>query len=293
MKMVSFAIIMKKALAQNPNLLRTLLGLSFTLVFLLAYAVYGATISPSYYLYQTDSNVETYEGNANQTYYNQEFNQTTWTWYIPANPMNLTWVNVSAEGLSSSATLRVLNSAGTYSHPSLGINVHLSGNPSEDFVCSIECSKSTVHEKQLEEGDSLFIATLTDPDPARRSNGTVHASSIEDAELKARALITYTHSPSIYTIEVIEFGNRSTQPTISITTVNEEFGTIALFHIDAATEFLWALAAVIGCFAMILVPSFTVYIAARSKEKRNEEKVRLSQVKVSESVSASNHEEEE
>jgi hypothetical protein len=36
-----------------------------------------------------------------------------------------------------------------------------------------------------------------------------------------------------------------------------------------------------------------VYIAARSKEKRNEEKVRLSQVKVSESVSASNHEEEE
>ena len=33
---------MQKALAQNPNLLRTLLGLSFTLIFLLGYAVYGA-----------------------------------------------------------------------------------------------------------------------------------------------------------------------------------------------------------------------------------------------------------
>ena len=46
---------MQKALAQNPNLLRTLLGLSFTLIFILAYAVYGATVSPSYYLYQTES----------------------------------------------------------------------------------------------------------------------------------------------------------------------------------------------------------------------------------------------
>ena len=46
---------MKKALAQNPNLLRTLIGLSLTLIVLLSYAVYGATISPSYYIYETDA----------------------------------------------------------------------------------------------------------------------------------------------------------------------------------------------------------------------------------------------
>ena len=46
--------LMRKALAQNPNLLRTLLGLSFTLIFMLSYAVYGATVSPSYYLYETE-----------------------------------------------------------------------------------------------------------------------------------------------------------------------------------------------------------------------------------------------
>ena len=42
---------MKKALAQNPNLLRTLIGLSVTLIFMLSYAVYGATVSPSVYIY--------------------------------------------------------------------------------------------------------------------------------------------------------------------------------------------------------------------------------------------------
>ena len=36
---------MRKALAQNPNLLRTLIGMGLTLIFLLAYAVYGATMT--------------------------------------------------------------------------------------------------------------------------------------------------------------------------------------------------------------------------------------------------------
>ena len=47
--------LMKKALAQNPNLLRTLIGLSLTLIFMLSYAVYGATVSPSYYIYETEA----------------------------------------------------------------------------------------------------------------------------------------------------------------------------------------------------------------------------------------------
>ena len=34
---------MKKALAQNPNLLRTMIGLGLTLILILSYAVYAAT----------------------------------------------------------------------------------------------------------------------------------------------------------------------------------------------------------------------------------------------------------
>ena len=49
---------MRKALAQNPNLLRTLVGLSVTLIFMLSYAVYGATVSPSVYIYHTEATVD-------------------------------------------------------------------------------------------------------------------------------------------------------------------------------------------------------------------------------------------
>ncbi|MAV77733.1 MAG: hypothetical protein CMA15_02470 [Euryarchaeota archaeon] len=49
---------------------------------------------------------------------------------------------------------------------------------------------------------------------------------------------------------------------------------------DAATEFLWALAAVVGCFSMVLIPSLTVYFAARAKEKRDEAKLELAKSEV-------------
>ena len=50
---------MRKALAQNPNLLRTLLGLSFTLIFMLSYAVYANTIDTAYYTYTTEATTTT------------------------------------------------------------------------------------------------------------------------------------------------------------------------------------------------------------------------------------------
>ena len=44
-----------------------------------------------------------------------------------------------------------------------------------------------------------------------------------------------------------------------------------MFEVDAATEFMWALAAVIGCFSMVLVPSFTIYFAqGQRKETRTQ-----------------------
>ncbi len=46
---------MRKALAQNPNLLRTLIGMGLTLIFLLAYAVYGSTIETEVYIYESES----------------------------------------------------------------------------------------------------------------------------------------------------------------------------------------------------------------------------------------------
>ena len=66
-------------MAQNPNLLRTLLGLSFTLIFMLSYAVYGATVSPSYYLYQTEATVTVHDEIEPVRIYQDDENTTTWT----------------------------------------------------------------------------------------------------------------------------------------------------------------------------------------------------------------------
>jgi len=282
---------MKKALAQNPNLLRTLIGLSLTLIFMLSYAVYGATVSPSVYIYKTDPTVNEYTASSAdedvERTYDAEKNTTTWAWQVIANDANLTWVNITATELSSGAVLKVTNVAKLYSHELLGTTYTLENPLEEEFSCADLCEYATVHERTSEEGGTIEFHALTSVDPSRRSNGSVFASDIVEAEEKARASIAYTHSPSILRIEIIESGNRTTEPSISAETVNEEFASIAVFSVDATTEFLWALAAVVGCFSMVLIPSFTVYFAARAKEKRDEAKLELAKNEVETYISSS------
>lgn len=285
-------VVMKKALAQNPNLLRTLIGLSLTLIFMLSYAVYGATVSPSVYIYQTEPTVDVYDAsvadqNIERTY-DAEENTTTWAWQVIADDSNLTWVNVTATDLAPGAVLRVTNVAKLYSHELLGNTYNLQNPLEEEFSCADLCDHASVHERTSEEGGTIEFHALTSVDPARRSNGSVFAADLAEAEQKSRAAIEYKHSPSILRIEIIEEGNRTTQPSISAETVNEAFSSVAVFSVDAATEFLWALAAVVGCFSMVLIPSLTVYFAARAKEKRDEAKLELAKSQVEAIVASSN-----
>jgi len=280
---------MKKALAQNPNLLRTLVGLSLTLIFMLSYAVYGATVSPSVYIYKTEATVDEYssaEAEENVVrLYDEEANTTTWAWQVSANGANLTWVNVTATEVSSGTVLRISNGAKLYSHELLGTAYDLSNPHEDEFSCAEQCAHKSIHERTSEEGGEIMFHALTSVDPARRSNGSVFAQNIAEAEQKSRDLVAYTHSPSLIRIELVEQGNRTTQPGITAETVNEAFASVEVFSVDAATEFLWALAAVVGCFSMVLIPSFTVYFAARAKEKRDEATLALSNADVDEELS--------
>ena len=264
---------MKKALAQNPNLLRTLIGLSLTLIVLLSYAVYGATISPSYYIYETDA-TDTVFDDVELTKVVQN-NETTWIGSVVIDGQNLTWINVTVDDLAG-AVVKLTNDGKLYSHPFLGVpdaEVEVDGK-TVDFRCSEHCTYAESIEVEAD-SSSMSIQSLTSTDPARRSNGTVYADTLSEAEELARSEISYKHEPSQVIIQIIEPGNKSVQPSVNVFTVNEAFSSIEVFEIDAATEFLWALAAVVGCFSMVLIPSFTVYFAARAKERRNEEKLRL------------------
>ena len=272
---------MKKALAQNPNLLRTLLGLSFTLIFLLSYAVYGATIAPSYYVYDTEATMTEMQNSEPQQRYDESDNTTIWSWDFALDGQNLTWVNLTAMELSDGAIVKLSNGAGLFSHHFLGVV------DARDFSCQEQCQQNITHQKTSEGGEDVSIISLTALNPARRDNGSVYAQDIGDAEQKARSEIEYFHSPSVVRIEIIELGNRSTSPNVLLTGVNEEFNSISVFSVDAATEFLWALASVVGCFAVILVPSFTVFFAARAKEKRDNLKLIQQQKQDEDSVIAS------
>ena len=272
------AMIMQKALAQNPNLLRTLLGLSFTLIFMLAYAVYGATISPSYYLYTTDTETTVNENVEPVKLYDDDTNETNWRWTFTADGDNLTWVNVTAGGLSKNAVVKLTNSAGLYSHSKLG------DPDAEGFACEDSCYLNNTHELISENGGDDAIISMTTTDPGRRNNGTVYAKSLDEAESKAREIVEYFHTPAVIIVEIIEAGNKSTAPSVSLVTVNEDFADISVFSVDAGTEFLWAVAAVVGCFSMILIPSFTVYFAARAKERKNELKLQKAEQVVDDSV---------
>ncbi len=278
MKGLALVYTMRKALAQNPNLLRTLLGLSFTLIFMLSYAVYGATVSPSYYLYETNADITVHEEIEPTRIYQEDQNQTTWTWSIPADGTNLTWVNLSAFELSNGAEVRLINGAGLYSHPLLG------AENADGFSCRESCQKNNSHSLIAEDGGDITIYSLTSTDPARRSNGTVYAQTPEGALIKAQQAIEYEHAPSLIRVEIIEAGNRTTEPSMTIVTVNEAFSRIAPFSVDAATEFLWALAAVAGCFSMVLIPSFTVYWAANAKEKRDAVKLAESENEIKDAL---------
>ena len=270
---------MQKALAQNPNLLRTLLGLSFTLIFLLGYAVYGATISPSYYLYTTETETTIHNSNEPTKLYDEDNNITNWRWTFTANGVNLTWVNVSAGDLSRGSIMKLINSAGLYSHTKLG------DPDAEDFSCEDKCFYNSTHELISDDGGDEAIYSMTTTDPGRRNNGTVYAQSLDSAEDKAREIIEHSHTPSVIIVEVKEKGNKSTSPDVILVTVNEDFSEIEVFSVDAGTEFLWAVAAVVGCFSMILIPSFTVYFAARAKERKNELKLEAEEQKVNQSIS--------
>ena len=275
---VNTGIIMQKALAQNPNLLRTLLGLSFTLIFMLAYAVYGATISPSYYLYTTNTETTVNENVEPVKLYDDDTNETNWRWTFTADGDNLTWVNVTAGGLSKNAVVKLTNSAGLYSHSKLG------DPDAEGFACEDSCYLNNTHEIISENGGDDGIISMTTTDPGRRNNGTVYAKSLDEAESKARDIVEYFHTPAVIIVEIIEAGNKSTAPSVSLVTVNEDFAEISVFSVDAGTEFLWAVAAVVGCFSMILIPSFTVYFAARAKERKNELKLQKAEQVVDDSV---------
>lgn len=253
---------MKRALAQNPNLIRTLIGLGLTLIFILSYAVYGATIDSEYYLY-SNSNEET---EADLSMLNRSVStdengdeSTQWIWQTQVNVSNLSWINTSLGNVPDGTSLKVVNMGGWYSHADLG------DKDAEIFNCASDCRNSTSHSATAANGQITIIG-LTDPDPATRDGGTVRAKDIDEAREMAEEIVANDFAEKLWEVRVTMPGNHSEEPNLTMVFVNEELHDVTQFSLDTATELMWSMAAVIGCFIMVLVPVMAIYIFTRMRD---------------------------
>ncbi|CAI8210827.1 MAG: Uncharacterised protein [Methanobacteriota archaeon] len=281
---------MRAAMRQNPNMIRTMLLLSFTLIFLLAYAVYGATSDSGYYLYSTEKNNSDAELNTVGNSPSFQNGKTTWVWEFESNTKNLTWVNVSVSGATQNSNLKIINVDGSFwSHPELGdafdSNVNCADRINKDgsFVwVTVDCQVGSTHTMSISDGNATFVS-FTHPNPAFRDGGTVRAENFEDALKVVNSTFNRTHESGLWQISIVADGNHTEiNPLITVNYVNEEVIGVELFQIDAVTEMLWSMSALIGCFMILLVPAFLIYFISQqsNKKERKEVEIALEQDKI-------------
>ena len=265
---------MKKALAQNPNMLRTMIGLGLTLIVILSYAVYGATIDSSYYMYHTSN--DSVEHEPNDQGLSEE--NTTQIWTFTTN-RSTTWLNVTIDGVEQDDTISVGVSDGVwYYHEMLG------EEDAERFSCrqtddqAFEeynvCTAAQVHSITAEESGLMTIRGIVSPELPMGGLGSLYADSQEKAEEAAAELISSSNGTRVWTITLEssdEIHPSEYSPLVQST--SHELELVEPFKINPVTEMLWSISALIGCFAIALVIPLTIYFAAQAKERR-EEKIR-------------------
>ena len=276
---------------QNPNMIRTLLLLSFTLIFLLAYAVYGASSNSGYYVYVSEQNSTSPELSAIGTNPIYQNGKTVWIWEFETNTNNLTWINVSVEGGVENSILKVINIDGNFwSHPELGDALNTDTNCADrikkdgEYVwVTIDCQVGSTHTMPLENGNGNFIS-LSHPDPALRDGGTVRSDDYESGLAEVNSIFNRTHESKSWQISIeVEGDHTEVNPSVEVSYVNEKIISVELFKIDAVTEMLWSMAALIGCFMILLVPAFLVYFISQNstRNERKELELALEQDKIS------------
>ena len=262
---------MKKALAQNPNMMRTMIGLGLTLILILSYAVYGATIDSSYYLYHT-SNDEVGHDPIDQGLSDENTSQ---SWTFSTN-RSTTWLNITIDGLEQGDTIDVAVSDGVwYYHEMLGSEDadRFSCRQSDDgtFEEYNVCTESQVHSITAEVSGPLTIRGIVSPELPMGGLGSLYADSLAEAEIASADLIADSNGTRVWTISL--YSNDEIHPdefTPQVHSTSHELVMVEPFEIDPVTEMLWSISALIGCFGIALVIPLSIYFAARAKERREE-----------------------
>jgi len=254
-------------MSQNPNMLRTMIGIGLTLIFVLSYAVYSNTVESEYYGYETSNISEKLE-------LNQDDAQVA-EWYVSSN-MPITWINISTLGAPEDSILRIQAEGTKWFHsPLLGVNQEFPFNceGDGDYSDIVEtCDYSTIHEMDISEDENVLRGIVSSVLPIE-GLGYLQAENLEEAFEMANALVSEEADIITWRIGIFD-GEGNAVPSSGIE-IEAKFTTHELidvneFQIDPIEESVYSLATLIGCFTLMLILPLIIYFSAIYKAKKDE-----------------------
>jgi hypothetical protein len=260
---------MEKALARNPNLLRTLIGLSATLIIVLSYAVYSATLDSEYYLYETSN-----EAIDAAPLFEGDNNSDTFTWTASTTGA-FSWVNISISNAPEGALLEVTSGGEKWwSDPALGSGEGNQFNcmePNQDFELVNRCEFSFTHSAEANSVGDVYLFGILDDSLPIEGLGSLRADSQESAEVGANSLVNDANSTVTWRLQLILEENISVNSIeLQMTLVQHELESVKPFELNPVTETIWSLTALLGCFVIVLILPLGFYYASILRERRQE-----------------------
>ena len=255
-------------MARNPNMLRTLIGLGLTLILVLGYAVYSASLDSEYYLYTT-SNEEV------NIQLQQEDSGDGTLVYTTEISGAFTWVNFSVEGLPADGTFEATSGGQQWwSHPALVDEDATMFNclaPDDDFEIVNNCDQAFTHTAIPDEQGQTLLRGLLDDELPLSGTGSLRAVNESVAQDEAEQLISGANDT--VTWRMVLRAESDIDPafvTVTMTVVQHELVDVEPFKLDPVTEGFWSLTALLGCLSLVLLLPLGFYYGSRLKDKAEE-----------------------
>ena len=262
---------MKKSLAKNPNMLRTMIGTGLVLILILSYVVYSNTMDSEYYGYKTTNEAEVVELQSN--------NEGMADWYFTSRDA-ITWFNLSLEGVTNQSSTLIIEASGVewFYSPFLGIEgENIFSCKDGDYSDVAEtCEKASVHNIEIVDSELQIIRGRVSLALPIGGLGYFQSDNITMAEDEARSILEDEKRTITWNIRITSEGEIISSEGIVIGTeiVTHEFVSIEEFQLNPVQESIYSLATLIGCFFLLLFIPMTIYFSALYKS-RNDEKIRL------------------
>ncbi len=257
---------MEKALARNPNLLRTLLGLSTTLILVLGYSVYSASLDSEYYIHE--SSLE--QSALTLTPIEQDNNSLSWS---ATSEGPISWVNFTLTGAPQDSILTITSGGEMWwSHPMLGSDDAdnfncLQGNT--DFQLENHCELSFTHSITVDSNGNASLRGLLSDQLPLSGKGTIRATNLSTATIEAEGIIDSANNTVSWLIE-ISSSSSIDDDTVDLqqTVVTHQLNDVYQFHLNPFIESVWSLTALLSCFVMVLALPLGIYYASIKREQR-------------------------